>query len=322
VADASRIRQRDEITLTAAAAVAVGEVRQLADGRAGVFSGSSALQSGSSATHYTDGHFTFVKTSGVVLLDGDPAYWDHSANAVTYKPVNDRDFLLGSVIGDAASGDTTVAVNLNEPPRWDVDLLRTGFNSLIVGTPAAGGFGYPLDFGGSLVFELTATNEAQKVDALSVDGWATGANAIVRGVFRVTSDGAGTTPDLSIGIANGTDSDNADDITESVFIHLDGNGTPINVESDDGTTEVAATDTTLDYTEGSEVANRVYFTIDMRNPADVQVYVNGALVLGSTVFNVSAATGPWRLLVHLEKTASTDTYRVAVDELRARFAEQ
>jgi hypothetical protein len=107
-----------------------------------------------------------------------------------------------------------------------------------------------------------------------------------------------------------------------VFIHLDGNGTPINVESDDGTTEVAATDTTLDYTEGSEVANRVYFTIDMRNPADVQVYVNGALVLGSTVFNVSAATGPWRLLVHLEKTASTDTYRVAVDELRARFAEQ
>jgi predicted RecA/RadA family phage recombinase len=321
VADASRIRQRDEITLTAAAAVAVGEVRQLADGRAGVYSGSTALQSGSSATHYTDGHFTFVKASGVVLLDGSAAWWDHSANAVTYKKVNDRDFLLGSLVGDAASGDTTCAVNLNEPPRWDVDLARDAFLTTVVGTQALGGLGI-YRRGGAHELILDATNEAQKVDALSVDGWATGANAIVEGSFRVISDGAGATPDFSIGVANGTDSDNADDITESIFLHLDGNATAINAESDDGTTEVAATDTTLDYTEGSEVANRVHFAIDMRNPADVQVYVNGALVLGSSVFNVSAATGPWRLLAHLEKTASTDTYRVAVDELKARFAEQ
>jgi hypothetical protein len=60
----------------------------------------------------------------------------------------------------------------------------------------------------------------------------------------------------------------------------------------------------------------------MRNPADVQIYIDGVLVLGATVFNVNAATGPLFLLVHVEKTSSTDTYKLAVDWLRARFSEQ
>ena len=322
MADASRIRAADEITLTAAAAVQVGEVRQLADGRAGVYKGTSAAQSGASVTYYTLGHFTLTKTAGVVLLDGSAAYWDHSANAVTYKKVSDRDFLVGSVIGDAASGDTTIAVNLNVPPQYSIDLARDGFASVLVGTPAAGGFGYPVHLGGTIVLELSATNEAQKVDALSTDGFATGANAIIDGIIRVISDGSGTAPDFNIGVANGTDSDNADDITESIFIHLNGNEVNVYAESDDGTVEVNATDTTVDYTEGSALASRVYFTIDMRNPADVQVYVNGALVLGSTVFNVNVAAGPWFLLAHLEKTAAADTYKVAIDQLAARLAEQ
>ena len=46
--------------------------------------------------------------------------------------------------------------------------------------------------GGSTVMELTATNEAQKTDVLSVDGFAVGAKAIVEAVVRVISDGAPT----------------------------------------------------------------------------------------------------------------------------------
>jgi len=321
MAEALYYRDDDTILKAATAAVAAGEVHQLADGKAGVNAGLNAAVSGDRLTMYTEGMFVVEKAAGVVVLDGGPVYWDHSANVATYKSVSDRDFFMGTAVGDAASAATTLVVNLNKRPAYKVDLARDGFISVLAGTAAAGGFGYPVNLGGSTVLELTATNEAQKVDALSVEGFAVGANWIVEGAFRVISDGAGTAADLSLGVASGTHATDADSIAESVFIHLDANNTNINAESDDGTTEVAATDTTTDYTEGSALASRVEFWMDGRDPADVQIYVNGALVLGSTVFNVNAAAGPLFLLAHLEKTSSTDTYKVAVDWLRVRTAQ-
>jgi predicted RecA/RadA family phage recombinase len=287
-----------------------------------VLNKTSDQAAGTQADWLTAGQFVVPKTSGVTLLDGGPVYWDHSANAATFRSVSDKDFYLGTAVGDAASAAVIAVVNLNVRPTYKVDLARDGAVSATTGTAAAGGFGYPVRLGGSTVLELTATNEAQKVDALSVDGFSKDANAIVDLVFRVISDGAGTAVDASIGVANGTHASDADAITESVFVHLDANNTNINLESDDGTTVVAATDSTYDYTEGSAVANRVYVTMDFRNPADVQIYVNGALALAATVFNVNVATGPLFLLVHVEKTASTDTYKLAIDKAVARFAEQ
>ena len=320
---AEAIKYQDEdcvLDYTPDAAVTGGEVVQLKDGRAGVLP--VDLASGEKGAAETEGIWTVVKTTGIVILDGGPVYWDHSANAAHFKQVNDRDFYLGTAVGDAASADTTLKVNLNVKPEYKVDLARDAFLTTLVGTAAAGAFGYPVRLGGAQIFELTATNEAQKVDALSVQGFAPGANAIVEGAFRVLSDGAGTAVDVSMGIASGTHASDADQIAESLFVHLDANNTNINLESDDGTTEVAATDSTLDYTEGSDVAKRVEFWMDMRNPADVQIYINGVLALGSTVFNVDAATGPFYLLVHVEKSSSTDTYKLAVDWLRARTAQQ
>jgi len=321
-AEASFLRTRDDNRKTAVAAVAAGEVHQLADGRAAVYTGLNAAATNDSTNWNTSGKFTLIKTAGFVALAGGRAYWDHSANKVNYKKVSDRDFYLGRFVEDATSASTSCVVDVNVDPAYDLDLSRDPMISVLAGTAAAGAFGYPVRLGGAQVLELTATNEAQKVDLLSVDGFATGANAIIEGAFRVLSDGAGTVVDASLGVANGTHATDADSITESVFIHLDANNTNINAESDDGTTEVAATDTTTDYTEGSALATRVEFWMDMRDPADVQIYINGSLVLGATVFNVNAAAGPWFLLAHVEKSSSTDTYKLAVDWLRARFMEQ
>lgn len=301
------------------------EVRQGPTGLAEVYDSPTAKVSGDYPVYRTSGTYSIQKTSGVVILKGGRVYWDHSANTATYCRNQDRDFYLGRAVEDAASTGPTVVVDLNVDPPYDIDLARDGFQSVIVGTAAAGAFGYPVNLGGALVFELTATNEAQKVDALSVDGFAastSAANAVVEGAFRVLSDGAGTVVDVSIGIANATHATDADSITESMFVHLDANNTNINLESDDGTTEVAATDTTTDYTEGTGRSSRVEFWFDMRDPADVQAYVNGVNVLPATTFDVDAATGPWFLLVHVEKSSSTDTYKLAVDWLRVRFAEQ
>ena len=323
MADASYVRSRDEVRVTAAAAVASGEVWQLKDGRAAVYTGLNAASSGDRVNYSTSGQYTMTKTASVVLLDGGRAYWDHSANAVTYKKVNDRDFYLGRVVGDAASADTTCVVNLNVNPPYDIDLLRDGALSVATGTAAAGGFDIPKRYGGAMALSLTNTNEAQCVDALSVDRVAIAGNAIAEFIVRLAANGSTSAVDLSIGLANGTSTTDADAITESVFFHIDGGALDIYAESDDGTTEVAATDTTINITEGSAVANRYEFWIDARDTADIQLYINGALVLGSTVFKLDAGTGPIGLLAHLEKTSGTATAGpVYIDFAALRIAEQ
>lgn len=322
MADAVFVRDSNDRRVTLAAAASAGEVRQLADGKAAVLSGLNAATSGDRRTFNTAGQFTLTKTTGIVFLDGGRVYWDHSANAAHYKKVNDRDFYLGRAVGDAASSDTTCVVDLNADPRYDLDLARDPCLSVTVGTPAAGGFGYPVKLGGTAILELTATNEAQKVDLMTVDGFAIGANAIIEGAFRIINDGSNATQDFTIGAASGTHATDFQSVAEFVAVSTVGNSTNLNVQSDDGTTDVAPTDSTADYTEGSAVAQRVEFWIDTRDPSDCQVYINGALVLSATTFTLAAATGPLFLIAHLEKTSGTDVYKVAVDWLRARFAEQ
>ena len=302
--------------------VSAYEVVQTPSGGVGFYDNSTAANSGDYVTVRTRGTATLQKTTGFVALKGGRAYWDHSANKVYYKKVNDRDFYIGRFAADQVTASDNCEVILNYDPPYDIDLNRDAFISALAGTPAAGGFGYPVTLGGTRVLELSSTSEAQKVDLLSRDGFSKSANAIIEVAFCVLSDGAGTAPDVSLGAANATHATDADSITESLFIHLNGNDVNIYAESDDGSTEVAATDTTIDYTEGSTVATRVECWFDMRDPADVQIYVNGSLVLGSTVFNVDAATGPFFLLAHLEKTSAADVYKIAIDKFNARYAEQ
>jgi predicted RecA/RadA family phage recombinase len=322
VADAVKVREWDEQRITAAAAVALGEIWQMADGAAAYYErvgGGAAVAGGSGDTvdFRTSGKATVTKVTGVVILAGGRVYWDHSANNATYRKVNDRDFYIGRAVQDAASADASIIVDLNADPPYDLDLARDPFATVTVGTQGLNTMGV-FRRGGAHKFILSATNEAQKLDALSKDGFHKNSNAIVEFALDVISDGAGTVVDVSVGIANATHATDADSITDSVFCHLDANNTNINFESDDGTTEVAATDSTIDYTEGTRF--EVWF--DLRNPADVQVYVNAALVLGATVFNIDASVATWKLLCHIEKTSSTDAYELDLEWMRARYMEQ
>lgn len=307
------------IEFTPEGPVTAGKVLQLKDGRAAY--AEKDISSGEIGIVVVGGVARVTKTAGIVLLDGGDVYWDHSANAAHFKPVNDRDFLMGSAVGDASVNATVLDVALNEQARHLIDLARDGFLSTIVGTQGVNTMGV-FRQGGMHRFVLSSTNEAQKLDALSVPGFATGANAIIEMIFAVANDGAGAAPDISIGVANGTHASDADAIAESIFVHLNGNDTTIYLESDDGTTEVAGTSSTYAYTEGSAVANLVTVWLDMRTPADVQVYVNGVLALGSTTFNVNAAAGPWFLLCHVEKTAAADVYELHLHRLRCRIGEK
>lgn len=323
MAEATLTRASSEYYLSDGAdnSVSAGEVWLLPSGEVGVYPASKpAVSSGAKIVYETTGKYTFPKATSAALLAGGRAYWDHSASQVVYKPVNDKDFYLGVVVEDTLAADAVVVVDINKTPNYKIDLQTSPFNSIIVGTAAAGGFGYPVRLGGRHVLELTATSEAQKVDLLSVDGFDLAANAIVEGIFSIMSDGSNATQDFSIGVASGTHATDFQTVTSFVAVSTVGNSTNINVQSDDNSTDVAPTDTTYDYTEGTGVTSQVEFWLDFRNPSDVKCYINGVITAVATL--TAGASGTHYLIAHLEKSTGTDVYKVGVDRLCARVMEQ
>jgi predicted RecA/RadA family phage recombinase len=316
---ASIIRGRHDYRLTAAAAIAAGDIFQLADGRPAVYQGQNAAASGDRVSFTTSGQFTVPKTTGVVITDGQPVYWDFSAGTATFAPASHRDFFLGCAVGDAASADTEMAVNLGVRPEYKIDINRGALEDACV-TAIVKTSGTPniTRVGGSTRMEFSPTAEAQKIDILSRQGFDVDSEWIVELGFTIVDDGDASAIDFNIGAASGTHASDADQIAESVFVHTDGNALDLRLESDDGTTEVIATDTTADLALGTPE----HWVIDGRNKSDIQIYRNGVLQLGATVFTLAAATGPLRLLAHLEKSADDTPGEFYVDYLRVRTAKQ
>lgn len=310
----------ESLDYTPDAAVSGGEVRQLADGRAGVCL--ADIASGALGSIQTTGVCRVAKTTSMVILDGGRVFWDHSANKAHYKSVSDKDFFLGVAIGDAAAADTTMLVVLNVQPQYKLDLARDPYIGVLVGTAALNGFGFPYREGGALRLNLTATSEAQKTDALSVERLAPGSNPIVEMAFRMPAGGSGSASDFSLGLANDTHASNADSITDSILIHMDGGATTINAECDDGTNETAATTSGVSFSAGTALANRVEVWIDCRDLTSIKFYVDGVRVASGTTFSVAAMTNALGLLAHLEKSTGTETADMTVDWLRARIAQQ
>jgi predicted RecA/RadA family phage recombinase len=311
------------IDWTADADYSSGDVIQLPDGRAGVIT--VDIKSGFPVGVYVTGIFKMLKTTSMVLLKGGRSFWDKSASKIYFRPINDQDFYAGSVAADAMSSATTCLIDLNKVVQYLIDASRDPGLSVPVGTAAAGGFGRGVGWKGSgLNLNITATSEAQKIDWLSKDGFAVGANAIVEFTFSVpTGSGAGGAQDLNIGVADGTHASDGDSIANHVFMHFDGNAVKLNFQSKStGKVTVTAQDslTTLTAGQSNAAGVRKEVWMDLRDPTDVQCYVDGVLVLGAQLFDISGAT-TLQLLAHLEKTTGTETAEVDVDFLAARIAQ-
>lgn len=306
MAEAISVSSGEIITMTADGTYTKGDVVQVPDGRAGIVQ-QDATSGNPMSVEVTRGVIYEVpKTTSMVMLIGSRLFWDHSANKAHLLYVNDRDFPLGVCVNDGLAADTTIKVALNVEPVYNAALAH-GYSSIPIqtaGFPSIGGGG-----SGMVNLILQAANEAQKVDALghravSVTGLA---ESIVDAYICVNDNGGATAADASIGIANGTHATDFDSVTESLLAHFDGNDLKINLESDDGTTEVAATDSTIAFVEGTPFLVQW----DCRNLSDIQVYINGVNALPSSVFKLNAATGPLKPVAHLEKTAATDIYNIS-----------
>jgi predicted RecA/RadA family phage recombinase len=318
--EATYVRPRHETRLTLAAAIVTGEVYQLNDGRAAVFSAADGLDAGERASLKTDGTYTVVKTASQVWVKGDPIWWDRSAGSATcLEPIGagDRDFYLGVATEDAASADTTGSVNLNVEPTWIIDSTRDNGDTVVVltaGTPNL------FNRGGMMTAFFSATAEAQKLDWLSDRSFPLASNWVLEALVEIATNADADVADLSIFVANATHASDADAITESAGFHFDlGADLNIDAESDDGTTEVAATDTTVDFAVGTPVRLK----LDGRDPSNVKYYIDGVEVLSGTanLGNIAVATGPLKALFHLEKSSNDSPGEVKC-RIRVRTAEQ
>lgn len=302
------------IDYTPVAAVVAGDIIQLPDGRAGVCP--TAIAAAELGAAHIEGVYTVTKTASVVILAGQPMYWDHSANSATFTPASDQDFYLGAATADATGASTSCTVNLNVWPRYKIDIHRGHDADACVAAKVETTLGEVTawNIGGSTRLAFGTAVEAGKIDILSKQGFALGSDWIAEGLITVVDDGDDAALDVNIGVANATHATDADSITESCFIHLDGADLNIFCESDDGTTEVTATDSTVDLILGTQF----HWMMDGRDPTDVQIYIDGVLVLGASTFDISAATGPLKLLAHVEKSSNNTSAEYYIDALRVR----
>lgn len=308
-----------QVDFTSVAAIVAGQVLQTADGRAGIVP--APIVAGEMASAVTAGIFKVPKAgSSQVWIDGAPLWWDHSANVATCVPpigasAGDKDFFLGCAYGDAAAADTEGSVNLNVYPSYIYDVHNDGGDTAVVltaGTP------YIYSRGGTIEAGFSTTAEAQKLDILSKRSFPLDSNWVLEAVVEVVTNADADVADLSIGVANATHASDADSITESAFFHFDmGADLDLDAESDDGTTEVAATDTTINWAVGTPL----HLCLDGRDPSNVKYYVNGVEVLAATsnLGNIAAATGPLKALFHLEKSSNDSPGVVQLDMLRVRI---
>jgi len=307
--EALNYAEGEAIDWTPTAAVSAGEVIRLPDGRAGY--APTAIAAGVLGAVQVCGIATVAKTASMVMLKGSKVYWDNSASTCSLLfGANTADIFLGTVLETAASAATTVKVLLNREPVYTL-ALKDGFTAVPIPAITANPQGHMFSVGNGVNAVFDTAAEAEKWDALSTRGVAVGTAGILHALVCVNTNGDDAAFDLNIGMANATHATDADTITESLFVHINGNDLNLYLESDDGTTEVAATDTTVDFVVGTPFL--VQF--DLTDNTDIQAYINGVNVLPSSVFKLNAATGPLKLLFHMEKSANDSPGNVTVQDL-------
>lgn len=308
--EAALYKEGNMIDWTPTAAVAAGEVIQLKDGRAAF--APTAIAAGVQGAVQVSGIVEVAKVVTQTMLVSNKVFWDTSASTCNLLHGGSSDFFLGTVVEDAAYAGTTVKVNLNAKPAYNL-ALADGYHSIPVSTA-----GWPHIYGGGnsvgMKFDLTA--EAQKLDALSLRAIATGTPGVLQSLVCINLNGDDAAFDFNVGIADASHATDADSITSSLFLHTDGNSLNLNVESDNATAEVAATDTTLDAVVGTPFL----VTWDLRDWAAIKCYINGLRVgdgtTGSSVtLTLSGVAGPLKLLAHMEKSSNDTPGNVTVMDL-------
>ena len=317
MAESTNVQNGCVVDYTAVAAIVAGDVIRTTGGLAGVVP--CAVDAGRLAGAVVEGIVSLAKTANIVFLAGGDVYWDVSAGKAHFRPESGTpDFYVGVCVEDAAASATTVKVALNKVQRYDIDLER-GVNPGDGWTnEATNGLGVTVQgiVEGVYKAEFDAVAEAAQAALYSRHGLPNSAKLIFEGRVAVYDKGDNAALDIDFGLASASHATDFEAIAALVAAHIDGNTLDIKVHSDDGTTDVAPVDSTIDAVDDT------FFEvwIDCRNLADVQVYVNGvdAVPAGTTlVLSAAAATAMYPIIM-IEKTNDDTVADVRVSRMRVR----
>lgn len=136
-------------------------------------------------------------------------------------------------------------------------------------------------------------------------------------ILAVYAIGDNAALDINFGLASDSHATDFDAVAEFVAFHLDGNDLSLKVQSDDGTTDTAITDTGFDLVDDTFYKFKIDFN-DLKNVKFYYAPLGGEYrqVAGSTTFDVSAATANWTPIVHVEKTSDDTVADVRLDRWR------
>jgi len=324
MADAVKHQGSSEVMdYTPTTAIAVGEVVQLSEGRAAVHP--VAVASGAKGAAETKGVFLVTKTATQVWIQGGPIWWDHSENAATCnEPIGagDRDFYLGTAYDDVASATVSAYVCLNVEPSYIIDssrdngdhnVIKTVVGSTTVEVPNI------RQIGGMMVMNFGTTAEAQTTSWISDRSFAVGSNWVAEILLEVSTAPDAAAVDIDVGVGSGIGTTDFEAVAAFAAFHLDGDDLVIDAHSDDGTTDVAPTTTTLSWAAGTPVR----LTLDGRDQTNVKYYVDGVEVNEATsnMGKLTAAAGPLFAVLMAEKT-SDDSPLVLKARIRVRTMQE
>lgn len=176
---------------------------------------------------------------------------------------------------------------------------------------------------GVLKFSFDAVAEAATAALYMVNSpIAPSKGGIVEFMLAVYDIGDDAALDIDFGLASDTHATDFESIAEFVAFHLDGTDLSLKCHSDDGTTDTAAVDTTVDLVDDTFYK----FKIDFSDLSDVKFYygpIGGdyVRVASGSTFDVSNASANWTPIVLVEKTSNDTTADVRLDRVRAQVSD-
>ncbi len=301
------------IKFTPVAACLAGDVVQLPGGLAGVCV--NDIPAGELGAAYIDGIFKLTKTASIALLIGGDLYFDVSTGKGNFKAdLASTDFKFGTVHSDSVAADTYCYGRLNGLTNYSIDLGDGGpwvAEELAAGV-AGSVDGYP---GGGGKIVISNGNEVQSNCLRSVRTVLVSAKPIFEAIVtRATTTDAAV--DMDFGLATGGHASDFESVADFAAFHMDGDDSNIDTHSDDGGTDRAPADSTIDHVEGTFAE----YWIDARDDTNVKFYVDGILVDTSAskrILTAALARGVAALIM-IEKTTGTATSGATATRMRVR----
>lgn len=298
-----------EVKAVTSAALVNGQLVQLPDSRAGVYTGLKAAEAGEYVTLSCGGVREVLKTASVAILAGQEVWAKISTSRATYRLAGD--YFVGIAVADAAASATTVKVDMNARPNYTLNLAE---NSGEWTTEATNGLGVSELVGGVKKLEFDAVSEAAQAALLSTRTFDVDDGLIFEVEAAIFANGDAAAFDLDFGLASGSHTTDLEAATAFATVHFNGADLTAFTMSDDNVTDVAADDSGVDMVDDVWA----FIQVDARDKDDVKFYLNGVQLNSDGGHVLSAYTSTLVAIAHMEKTSDDTAADVRVRRMTVR----